>query len=182
MPEIQLTTPRLILRPWRESDAEDLFELASDPLIGTVAGWKPHESVDESSVIIGTVFAKPLVFAIVLRSINRPVGCVGLELGPQILKSGPKDAELGYWIGRRYWNQGFATEAAQELIRYGFEEAGIPRIWCQTFDENRQSARVQEKCGFSFDHKGLFRNPFLGERVTVVSSLTRKDWARRRNT
>jgi RimJ/RimL family protein N-acetyltransferase len=153
--------------------------MASDPIIGDMAGWKPHGSVEESTGIIGTVFAKPLVFAIVLRSINRPIGCIGLDKDPKILRKGPRDAEIGYWIGRRYWNQGYATEAMEEVIRLAFVEEGVSKIWCQAMDSNRQSARVQEKCGFRFDHRGVFQNPYVGEVVTSVSVLTKKDWQKR---
>ena len=173
---MELSTPRLILRPWTQSDAPDLFSLASDPAVGLSAGWKPHETVEESSSIISTLFAKPLVFAVVSRASNRPVGCVELNRDPQILRSGPRDAELGYWIGQRYWNQGFATEASMEVIRYAFEEEGVHNIWCQFVEGNPQTARVQEKCGFRYHHRGLFSNPFLGEVVTVVTVLSRKDW------
>ena len=51
-----LETERLILRPFRESDAEDLYQYARDPLVGPIAGWPPHESVEESKEIIRTVF------------------------------------------------------------------------------------------------------------------------------
>jgi RimJ/RimL family protein N-acetyltransferase len=177
---MQLDTPRLVLRPWEDSDSRVLYELASDPAVGEMAGWKPHGSEEESLGIIRTVFAKPSVFAVVLRAANRPIGCVGLDRDPQILRKGPKDAELGYWIGRTYWNQGYATEAVSEVIRYGFEEEGITKIWCQALDSNRQSARVQEKCGFRFDHRGVFSNPYVGEVVTSVSVLSKKDWQRSR--
>ncbi len=175
---MQLTTSRLILRPWALSDAEDLYDMASDPVIGGSAGWKPHESPEESLEIIGTIFSEPFVFAIVPRLSGRPVGCVGLNREPKILRKGPKDAEIGYWVGQRYWNQGFATEALDEVIRFAFEDKGIPKIWCQCFEDNVQSRRVQEKCGFRFDHRGVFENPYVGEVVTVVSSLSRKDWLR----
>jgi len=177
---MQLSTPRLILRPWTITDADALYEMASDPAIGDMAGWKPHESVEESRSIINTVFAKPLVFAVVARTMNRPIGCVGLDRDPKILRKSPKDAEIGYWIGRMYWNQGYATEAMQEVIRMAFEDEGVIKIWCQSLDGNVQSARVQEKCGFRFDHRGVFENPYVGEVVTSVSVLTRKDWARAR--
>ena len=179
---MNLTTPRLILRPWSQSDAEELFDLASDETIGRMAGWKPHGSVEESSEIISTVFSRPLVFAVVMRMTNRPIGCIELNKDPQILRKGPKDAEIGYWIGRMYWNQGYATEAMQEIIRLAFEEEDVSKIWCQCFDENIQSSRVQEKCGFRFDHHGVFQNPYVGEVVVSVSSLSRKDWLRTRRT
>ena len=177
---MQLSTPRLILRPWVVTDAEVLYEMARDASIGEMAGWKPHDSVEESRKIINTVFSKPLVFAIVLRNMNRPIGCIGLDKDPKILRKGPKDAELGYWIGRSYWNQGYATEAIREVLRFAFEEEGISKVWCQSLDGNAQSVRVQEKCGFSFDHRGVFENPYVGEVVTSVSVLSRKDWAKSR--
>ena len=152
---MQLSTPRLILRPWAATDAEALYEMASDPSIGSMAGWKPHESVEESRRIIDTVFAAPEVYAIVSRISNTPVGCIGLDRDPKILRKGPKDAEIGYWVGRRYWGQGFATEAMEEIIRHSFEDLGITKLWCQCFERNLQSSRVQQKCGFVFDHRGF---------------------------
>jgi len=178
---VELSTPRLILRPWRMEDAETLYSLASDPEIGTTAGWKPHSSVEESRNIISTVFTEPDVFAIVLRTSNTPIGCVGLNHDPRVLRKGKNDAEIGYWVGRRYWGQGFATEAVREIIRYAFEDLAITKIWCQSSEDNMRSANVQDKCGFKFDHMGLFENPYLGEVVTAVSSLSRRDWIRHLN-
>ena len=54
-----LETERTILRPFQEADAEDLYRYARDPRVGPIAGWKPHESVEESRRIIQTVFASP---------------------------------------------------------------------------------------------------------------------------
>ena len=77
----QLTTSRLLLRPWRESDAEALYRYAKDPAIGPVAGWRPHTSIADSLEIIRTVFAAPETYAVVLKATGDPVGSVGIMLG-----------------------------------------------------------------------------------------------------
>ena len=66
-PEQYITTERLILRPWIESDAGSLYKYASDPEIGPVAGWPPHTSVEDSLNVIRTVFSAPETYAVVLR-------------------------------------------------------------------------------------------------------------------
>ena len=60
-------TERLILRPWKESDAECLYHFAKNPKIGPIAGWPPHKSVEESLEIIRTVFAKRETYAITMN-------------------------------------------------------------------------------------------------------------------
>lgn len=176
----ELSTSRLVIRHWNQDDAPVLFDMARDPDIGNMAGWKPHESVEESRRIIDTVFASPSVFAIVSRAFNTPIGCIGLDRDPKILKKGPKDAEIGYWLGRRYWNQGYATEAMEAVLAYGFS-TGITKVWGQCFEDNTRSLNLMKRCGFTVDHRGLFENPYLGEVVTVVLSLSRKQWTSKRS-
>ena len=71
-----IETKRLLFRPWRESDAEELFRLASDPDIGPRAGWPPHKSVEESLEIINTVFNSDHVWALVLKETGQLIGCM----------------------------------------------------------------------------------------------------------
>jgi len=85
---------------------------------------------------------------------------------------------LGYWVGMRYWNNGYATEASSALIEDLFEN-GVKRIWCQFREDNPASGRVAEKCGFRFDHRSVSSNPVVGEVVVSVSRLDRKDWLKR---
>lgn len=59
-----LTTERLVLRPWTETDAESLYKYAKDPDVGTSAGWPAHKSVEESLEIIKTVFTGKECYAI----------------------------------------------------------------------------------------------------------------------
>lgn len=69
---MMLTTERLVLRPWQEEDAESLYRYACDGQVGPAAGWKPHESVEESRRIIRTVLSQPDTLAVLLR--ERPGG------------------------------------------------------------------------------------------------------------
>lgn len=62
------------------------------------------------------------------------------------------ECELGFWIGKPFWGRGYIPEAAAELIRRGFEELGMNKIWCGYYDGNIKSKRTQEKLKFVFHH------------------------------
>ena len=87
-----IVTERLILRPWREDDAESLFKYAQDSDVGLIAGWPPHTSVENSREIIRTVFSTPEIYAVVLKETNEPVGSCGIMYSnsPQTSSTSPK--------------------------------------------------------------------------------------------
>mgnify|MGYP003422089760 CR=1 FL=1 len=151
--KVNLITERLILRPWEESDVESLYEYAKDPQVGPIAGWPPHTSVEDSRDIIKSVLAVNETYAICKRQDNRAIGSIGLMRGEQSNLDIPEDeGEIGYWIGVPFWGQGYVSEAVRELIRHGFEDLKLNRIWCGYFEGNDKSKRVQEKCGFRYHH------------------------------
>lgn len=76
-----LETERFVLRPWRETDAEDLYKYAKDDRVGPIAGWSPHKSIEESADIIRTVFAQEGVYAVTLKGEDIAIGCIGLITG-----------------------------------------------------------------------------------------------------
>ncbi len=148
-----LQTERLILRPWEETDAESLFEYAKDPLVGPIAGWPVHTSVENSREIIRNVLAVPESYAVCLKEDGKAIGCVGLMIGKNSnLKLPDTEAEIGYWLGVPFWGQGLIPEAVRELIRYSFDVLKLEKLWCAYFDGNDKSRRVQEKCGFQYHH------------------------------
>ena len=99
-----LETERLILRPWEERDTADLFQYASNPEVGPIAGWPVHTSVENSREIIKSVFSAPETYAIVLKETMQSVGSIGLMIGSASDKGIPDtEAEIGYWIGVPYW-------------------------------------------------------------------------------
>lgn len=147
-----IDTERLILRSWKETDAEALFMYASDPDIGPIAGWPPHKSVENSLEIIKTVFATPETYAVVLKATGEPVGSCGIMFSEGLHSSEmkPGEAEIGYWIGKPYWGQGLIPEAVKALLARGFKDLHLDAVWCGHYDGNAKSKRVIEKCGFKF--------------------------------
>lgn len=176
---MELTTKRLILRPWIVSDAGDLYEYAKNSAVGPIAGWPPHTSVENSKEVIENVLAVDENYAVVLKENRKVVGSIGLMLGQSSNFALPDtEGELGYWIGEPYWGQGLIPEAARELLRYGFEELNLDKIWCGYFEGNTKSKRVQEKCGFVYHHtnQDIYWALMDDIRTEHISCLTRQNW------
>ena len=77
MTSLILETPRLILRPFRDGDAADVYAYAHDSRVGPIAGWPPHRSIEESQEIIRTVFSAPGVFALEWKGTGQVIGSAG---------------------------------------------------------------------------------------------------------
>lgn len=146
-----LETDRLMLRPWVEDDAEELYKYAKDPDVGPMAGWPVHTSVENSREIIRSVLSAPETYAVCLKETGKPVGSIGLHRND--LATQDDEYELGYWLGKPYWGQGLIPEASREVLRYAFEDLGMNRIWCGYYDGNEKSRRVQVKLGFEYQRR-----------------------------
>lgn len=178
-----LQTERLLLRPWRESDAESLYEYAKDPAVGPIAGWSPHRSMAESLHIIQNVLNGAECYAICERQNGRAIGCIELQMkGHTDMTDRDDECELGYWLGKPFWGRGYMPEAGSELLRHAFEEIGMAKVWCGYFDGNAKSKRVQEKLGFVYHHTcNDVPVPSMNEvRVGHTNELTRAHWLERR--
>ena len=173
-----LQTERILLRPWREEDAEELFKYASDALVGPPAGWQPHTSVEYSREIIRGVLGAPETYAVCLKADGKPIGSIGFHRAD--LAELEDEYELGYWIGRPFWGQGLIPEASREMLRHAFEDLGMNRIWCGHYDGNIKSRRVQEKLGFVYHHttEGIEVKQMNEIRTGHVMLLTRETWER----
>ncbi len=171
-----LKTERLILRPWHEDDAEELYTYARDPDIGPPAGWPTHTSVEHSREIIRTVLSNPETYAVCLKTDGKPIGSIGFHR--RDLATSDDEYELGFCIAKKHWGQGLIPEASREMLRYAFEELHMNRIWCAYYDGNDKSRRAQEKLGFVYQRttEGV-EVPQLGETRTGHSNLmTRERW------
>jgi len=143
-----LETTRLKLRPYCESDIAELL-----PLIGTVEVAAttlriPHPYTEQDARDFLVLAQEPgrLWLATTLRGDGRQIGGVGLRVDDQ-----HQHAELGYWLGVPYWGQGYATEAAREMLRYGFEDLGLHRIFASHFKHNAASGRILVKLGMRYE-------------------------------
>ncbi|MDO4466445.1 MAG: GNAT family N-acetyltransferase [Bacillota bacterium] len=172
-------TERLILRPWKESDASSLFEYAKDERVGPMAGWPPHMSVENSLEIIKYVLAVDETYAICLKEDDIAIGSICLKSPLQShTKISDKELEIGYWIGVPFWGNGYVPEAVERLIHHAFEDLECPTIWCGYYEGNVKSKRVMEKCGFRYHHTEENKPCVLMNdiRTEHYTRLTKEEW------
>ena len=146
---------RLFLRPFITSDAQDAQRLGGDPLVvntlftlnlctsGVAHQWicHQHEHFEKGDWIN---------FAITDIDRGLLLGSVGLDIDRC-----NHNAEIIYWLGKMYWGMGYAIEAAQAVVKYGFEALKLHRIYARYFSRNQASGRVLEKLGMV--HEGCLR-------------------------
>ncbi len=149
---LTIETDRLILRPFCESDLDDLYEYASVPGVGEMAGWKHHENKAKSKEILQMFINEDKVFAIVFKEDNKVIGSLGVEkygLEDKLTEfDGYLGREIGYVLSKDYWGRGIMPEAVKAVIDYLFNDLDLDFLTCGYYDFNNQSKRVQEKCGF----------------------------------
>lgn len=149
--EFSISTERLIIRPWRMTDAEALYKHASDSTVSEMALWPRHTSVEMSRQVIESVFQPNRhSFAIALKPDDEVIGCIGLvPQGDEHHALQQSEREIGYWIGRRHWNKGITTEALGALIDYCRDNLRLSSLLITADERNIASQRVAEKCGFN---------------------------------
>lgn len=177
-----LETERLILRRWEESDAEDLYKYASNPDVGPIAGWPPHQSVEESLDVIKNVLNGKEAYAICLKEDGKAIGAIELKLnGHTDMTEKDDECKLGYWLGKPFWGQGIMPEAAREILRHAFEDIGMSKVWCGYYAGNAKSKRVQEKVGFTYQWatKGVDVPLMHEKRTGHVNAMTKEEWLAR---
>ncbi|MCS6291971.1 MAG: GNAT family N-acetyltransferase [Nitrospira sp.] len=146
-----LKTARLLLRPFQLSDAPDIQRLAGAKEIAA-GTFLPHPydsgmaeqwiAEQERAYEGGTAVS----FAITLADNATFIGSIGLDI-VQI----HRHARLGYWLGIPYWNQGYGTEAVRAVLRYGFMQLNLHRIYSPHFQGNAASGRVLQKVGMTYE-------------------------------
>ena len=151
-----LETKRLVLRPFGRSDAAEVQRLAGDRAIAdtTLNISHPYKDgmAEEWISSHQDSFAKEegVVLAVTRKSDASLIGAISL----MSIKKGHQ-AELGYWIGKPYWNHGFCNEAAQAMLRYAFTELYLLRVYASYFTRNQSSGRVMQK--LVMRHEGRLR-------------------------
>ena len=158
-----LETARLRLRRWRESDREPFYRMNSDPRV--MEFFPACLTREESDALIARSEAHfdahgfgPC--AAELRATGELAGFIGLMI-PQFESWFTPCVEIGWRLAAEFWNQGLATEGAQELLRLAFGPLGLREIVSFTVPANLRSRRVMEKLGLVYD--GEFDHPRLPE-------------------
>ena len=149
---LSIVTKRLVLRPARMRDAEDMYEYSKDPEVARHVLWDAHQSLRETRSVLRRMIrdyhgAPPFTYVIELREERRVIGTIGLMNFSRANRS----AEVGYSLSRAYWNRGLMSEALQAMIKYCFEELKLNRIEAQHEVENPASGAVMRHAGMRLE-------------------------------
>lgn len=155
-----LKTKRLVLRQFTPADAADVQRFAGDRDVASTTSNIPHPYLDgmaeewiskhQQEFDEGTQVA----FAIANQQDNNLIGAIGLSS----IDHEHEVAEIGYWIAKPFWNQGYCTEAGRAVLKFGFEELGLNRIHARHFKRNPSSGKVMQKMGMILE--GCFRQHY----------------------
>lgn len=143
-----MDTPRLKLHSYTEADIDELLPLIGAREVAATTLRIPHPYTRDHAIafLALTQESDKVWFAITLRSDGRQIGGVGLRVDQE-----HQHGELGYWLGLHYWGMGYATEASRAMLRYGFEDLSLHRIFASHFSRNPASGRVLRKLGMRYE-------------------------------
>ncbi len=174
-----LETKRLIIRPFSLDDAKDVQRLAGDFAVAETTLTIPHPY--ENSMAeewIGTheknfQEGTEIVFAITHKTEKYLIGAIGISN----INTKFEKAEIGYWIGKPHWNNGYCTEAVQAVLKYCFVSLKLNKVYAMHFMNNPPSGRIMEKAGMK--KEGVLRqNVKKGEKYfdTPVYGILRGEF------
>ena len=181
-----IETERLILRPFLESDAEDVFEYLKNPMVNCFACMKTNSLEDAKKAVLDRSKDKEYYFAIVLKENGKVIG--EIDAMPETPAPDEKNSVLDtfspcWMLNKNYHGKGYAYEAAQAFFDYLFCEKGARRIYAYTEDYNASSKKLCEKLGMR--REGMFMefvsfindedgNPIYEN--TIQYAILKKEW------
>ena len=175
-----LESPRLRLRELTDADFEAVHEYASDPEVVRFMNWGPNTKQDTRDFLEraqSAALVEPRLkhdFAVVGKESGRLLGAIGLYVAPEEFQ-----AMLGYCYSAAAWGQGYATEAAETVVRFGFDVLMLNRIWAGCDPDNAGSIRVLEKAGMTLEGRLREDVRIRGEfRDSLVYGVLEREWRR----
>jgi len=167
----RIATPRLLLRPPTEEDAEAIFAYARDPRVCRYLAWPCHENLADTRRFLQTVEQGWLSGERLSWAIENGSGLVGM-LGSELGRAG---AGIGYVLAHDEWEKGYASEALSAVCDALFSATSLRSLWAFCVPENTASARVLEKCGFHRERllPHYFECPNLGGEMHDVNLFVR---------
>jgi len=168
-----LTTPRLILRKFKKSDAPDILEYGSDPETLKFLVWDGLKTTEDAvAAIVNAYWSCPGFYAIEFE--GKCIGCMDIRLKPDHHK-----ASFGYVLNRNYWGRGIMTEALAALLKFAFEKLKLNRVESCHYPGNEGSGRVMQKCGMIYEGTARQRELVKGVfQDTVHYAITRDMYER----
>lgn len=147
-----LTTDRLMLRELTNADSQEVRRMAGEKEVACNTLNMPYpylEGMAEEwieSLNHDFQAGRSVVFGVCQLKQNKLAGAIGLTIRKEF-----RVAEMGYWIGREYWNQGYCTEAVKAILLYAFDELNLHKVFANYFANNPASGRVMQKAGMHFE-------------------------------
>lgn len=170
--ENRIETERLILRNYKISDLDDYYQYVSNPKVGPMAGWNPYTSIDKAKERLEIEMSKPLQFAIELKENHKVIGSIEImdtkkeRMGIEI---DPNSKEIGAILSEEYWGKGIMPEALKAIMEYCFNVLNVDVVYAGHVEANKQSARLQEKCGLEvIGRRQNYRTWIDGEQTDLI--------------
>jgi [ribosomal protein S5]-alanine N-acetyltransferase len=160
-----LETTRLRLREFAEDDWGRVLAYQSDPLYLRYYHWTERSEEDVKAFVIMFLDAQKeqprtkFQLAVTLKTNDLLIGNCGIRINNSVLR----EANIGYELDSRFWGRGYATEAAQAILQFGFGELGMHRIWANTLAINKGSANVLSKLGMRLEGRELEKEYIKGQ-------------------
>lgn len=174
---MQIHTERLVLRDFHQEDLQAVHEYASDPEVVKYMPFGPNTLEDSQNFLdraIGKQSVDPRTdydLGVALKSEDRLIG------GCRVNKTSENEAHLGYIYNRRYWGEGYATEAARSMVEFAFGELGLHRIYADVHLDNAGSIRVLEKVGMTLEGRRREYMMIHGEYADhLLYSILEHEW------
>lgn len=159
---IKIETKRLILRAITKADAQDFFELDSNPKVHEFLGNNPVKSIEECKTYIASIQEQYKIYgmgriAVILKDTNEFIGWAGIKFEKNVREEFDY-YDLGYRLKEQFWGKGYATEAALASLNYGFKDLKLKQI-CAAADVNHiASNTILKKIGMQYDGQFTFEN------------------------
>jgi len=177
-----IETARLILRPFKATDIDDLFEFHARPEVARFLYWNARNRSETEEALKKRLLATTLtqegdklLLAVELVKLNKVIGDVTLMWHSKKHKQG----EIGFIFHPDYQGQGYATEASQILLTLGFKEFGLHRIFGRCDARNKASYRLMERLGMRreahFIHNEIFKGEWGDE---FVYAILQDEWSK----
>lgn len=173
-----LESDRLILRPFTIQDVPDVYLFARDEVVTRYLTWPPHKDMSVTEKMVREIYmSRSGIYAIVLKSENKCIGCIDIRLVPEHEK-----ATFGYCLNRNYWNKGYATEALALILELAFAKLKLNRVESTHYAGNEASGCVMQKCGMIYEGTGVKEVKIKGVFHDVVHyAILKDDWIRSKN-
>ncbi len=151
------------IRSFKNTDAEQIAKLLNNKKIwDNLRDYIPSPYlIDDAREFITLCQSEKPQNTFVIDIEGLAVGVISLTVQSDIYR---KSAELGYWLGEPFWNNGYVTQAIEKIIDYGFNKLDLIRIYAGVFEHNKASQRVLEKTGFEFEcvfKKSIIKNDII---------------------